>query len=540
MKKKVLALLMAMALVVSAFAGCSGNGNSSTSEGDTSGSSTTESGDTGDTGDTSGELASLTAIVMRNDTESEYPYPIISQLQEEAGVSIEWQIQTQADWPTQKSVLLASGEIPDLFFGTVLEDSEVSDGLFIDWNSNGYLDMAPNIKEFLDSTPDAKSMATTAEGQMYGIPNQIAFRPESGDVLYVNKTWCDQLGIDLPTTTDEYFGMLIRFRDEDPNGNGQQDEIGITGYGDLDMLVYAGSLAWAFPAFGVVINHSDTHCMVVDGVPQYQPITDNYRAAVEWLNKLWVEKLIDQEYFSLDFPTQAAKYRGETLLVGSGCGWTMSNNVGENIDDYELIAPLKGPKGDQYWNSSAWYYKLYPNRVCISAKCENVEKAIKFVDLCYDQYNGFQITYGSEGIGVDKDEEGNPVFLDVPEGYTDPEYKFMNGLDVSAPTWASDEFVASIGGENDAKEKYENDVFYSEWFLPESRMPYIVYDSVTMDELVILKTDINTYVQQSLTDFIMNGVTDDKWNAYVDQLYKMGLERLIEIYTEGYNSVQGE
>ena len=37
----------------------------------------------------------------------------------------------------------------------------------------------------------------------------------------------------------------------------------------------------------------------------------------------------------------------------------------------------------------------------------------------------------------------------------------------------------------------------------------------------------------------MNGVTDDKWNAYKDQLNKMGLERLVEIYTEGYNSTQG-
>ena len=70
-------------------------------------------------------------------------------------------------------------------------------------------------------------------------------------------------------------------------------------------------------------------------------------------------------------------------------------------------------------------------------------------------------------------------------------------------------------------------------------MPYIVYDNVTMDELTILKTDINTYVQQSVADFIMNGVTDDKWNAYKDQLNKMGLERLVEIYTEGYNSTQG-
>ena len=165
MKKKVLALLMAMALVVSAFAGCSGGGNSSASGSDNSGSSATESGDTGSA---SGETVALTAVLIRNSTDGEFPYPIITKLQEEAGVTIDWQVESQADWPTHKSVLLASGKTPDIFFGTDLKDGEVDDGLFIDWNSNGYLDMAPNIKEFLDAVPDAKSMATTAGGQMYG------------------------------------------------------------------------------------------------------------------------------------------------------------------------------------------------------------------------------------------------------------------------------------------------------------------------------------------------------------------------------------
>ena len=80
MKKKVLALLMAMALVVSAFAGCSGGGNSSASGSDNSGSSATESGDTGDTGSASGETVALTAVLIRNSTDGEFPYPIITKL----------------------------------------------------------------------------------------------------------------------------------------------------------------------------------------------------------------------------------------------------------------------------------------------------------------------------------------------------------------------------------------------------------------------------------------------------------------------------
>ena len=84
-------------------------------------------------------------------------------------------------------------------------------------------------------------------------------------------------------------------------------------------------------------------------------------------------------------------------------------------------------------------------------------------------------------------------------------------------------------------EKYRNDVYYSEYFLNESKMPYIVYDADTLQELSILKTDINSYIKQSFADFVVNGVTDDSWNAYLDQLNRMSVDKLIQIYTDGYN-----
>lgn len=532
MKKRLTAILLAAALLLTLLAGCTGGETSSPASKSSKAGTESQSASTG--GEDSAEPVKLSAVTLRGTTDGNFPYPIIEELAKQANVEVTWQVEASADWKTKKSVLLASGKLPDLFFGPDLLDSEVNTGSFLDWTP--YLDKAPNIKRFLDETPDARAMATTAEGKIYGIPNMIAFRPESGDVLYVNKTWCDQLNIALPKTTEEFYQMLIAFRDQDPNGNGEKDEIGITGVGanNNDNLTEAGTLAWIFPAFGVVINHNDSYCMVKDGVPEFQPTTENYRKALEYINKLWTEGLIDSEYFGLDFATQAAKFRGETLLLGSGSGWTMSNNTGNNLEHYELIDPLIGPDGDQYWSSSAYYYKVYVNKAAISASCADPDAAVRFFDLCYDEYNGFQITYGSEGVAVDKDADENPEFLDVPEEYTDPEFKFLHGLDTVAPTWASPEFVSSIGGENDAMEKYNSDVRYGKYFLPESRMPYIVYDTATLDEMAILKTDIKSYVQQSLVDFIMNGVTDEKWDSYKNQLEKMNLSRLVEIYTEGY------
>ena len=113
----------------------------------------------------------------------------------------------------------------------------------------------------------------------------------------------------------------------------------------------------------------------------------------------------------------------------------------------------------------------------------------------------------------------------------------MNSMGIGAPAYASPEFEASITGENTNMDKLEADEFYSQWFLEESRMPYVTYDNDTLAELSILQTDINEYVLQSLATFITDGVTDKSWNAYVERIDAMGLDRLLEIYTEGYNSV---
>ena len=530
-KAKILAAALALVVACMPFTGCGGQSTSSSAA---PASGAVSSGAAGQE-----EPVKLTAYISHISDTDRFPMPVLETLAQEANVEIEWTVMNMGDWRTQKSVILASGELPDIVFGCAMTDADVSTGSFIDLAP--YIDSAPNIKRFFEESPDAMAMAADTEGAIYALPGQPALRPYSGDVLYVNQVWLDQLGMEAPTTTEEFFDMLVRFRDEDPNGNGIQDEIGFSGYagggGTASVISTAGELGWVFPAFGVVMNHSDTYCMVKDGVPEFQPVTDNYRAAVEYIARMWKENLMDHEFWTLDFNGCAAKYRSDPLTVGAGSGWTVANNAGDNAQYYTMIEPLEGPNGDKYWNSSAYFYKLNDNRAAISTNCKNVEAAMRFLDVCYEEYAGLQLAYGSEGVAVGRDSAGNPTFLETPDGYTDEEWSMMNSMGIGAPAYASPEFEASITGENTNMDKLEADEFYSQWFLEESRMPYVTYDNDTLAELSILQTDINEYVLQSLATFITDGVTDQSWNAYVERIDAMGLDRLMEIYTEGYNSV---
>ena len=65
------------------------------------------------------------------------------------------------------------------------------------------------------------------DGNLYTLPQIDGYRPKCVNVMMINQTWLDKLGLEKPTTLGELKDVLIAFRDKDPNGNGKQDEIAI-------------------------------------------------------------------------------------------------------------------------------------------------------------------------------------------------------------------------------------------------------------------------------------------------------------------------
>ena len=62
--------------------------------------------------------------------------------------------------------------------------------------------------------------------------------------------------------------------------------------------------------------------------------------------------------------------------------------------------------------------------------------------------------------------------------------------------------------------------------------PVVNYTAEQSEEIASLTVDIYKYVNETWASWIVNGGIDEQWDAYVDQLNQMGLERLMEIYQE--------
>lgn len=107
--------------------------------------------------------------------------------------------------------------------------------------------------------------------------------------LSYRQDWAEALGVELPenATPDDVYNMLYAFTYNDPDGNGQDDTIG------MEMTSYTGPFDIIQTWFGCGNGWQD-----VDG--QLMPVwtTDNYFEAVEYIKKLYDDGLMPKDFYS--------------------------------------------------------------------------------------------------------------------------------------------------------------------------------------------------------------------------------------------------
>ena len=226
--KRTAALLMAAGLSLSMLAGCGTPGQDSTSASPGAEQNATVSAAEGYT--------YKIATVRWNDT---WPTDfltdgVMGDLAKEADIDIEWQIYYSNDFGEQKALLFASDDLPDAFFGSCgLGDSDIVQ------NKEKLLELTdlineetmPNLMKIFEEDPTMRMACTDRNEQIYSLPKKIPFRPKLNSQNYINKEWLDNLNLEMPTNYDELKEVLIAFKEQDADGDGDpNNEIPISGY----------------------------------------------------------------------------------------------------------------------------------------------------------------------------------------------------------------------------------------------------------------------------------------------------------------------
>jgi putative aldouronate transport system substrate-binding protein len=534
MKKRmrVLGLVLAGALCASACAGC-GSSNGSSSAGSTAAATNENFNKEGLP--IAKNTITLNVLTTRwgsmGDTFTKNQWLV--DLEKQTNVKIKWQVQSLNDWSEQKSIMLASGELPDIIIGDqtfTSEDIVNNQDLFqpMDDLIEQYM---PNYKKALAEYPQIKKVSIFPDGKMYSLAKNLPLRPSVGNQPIINKTWLDKLGLKAPTTVDELENVLKAFKEKDPNGNGKADELPVIGTNKSLNL----NLLYPF----MEADPYDTNFVLESGKPVYKYATAGYKEGVKWLNKLYKEGLIDTEAFTADDTMDTAKNQdANTARVGFTYAWTPDALFGKWSGQYEAIAPIAGPDGTKRAGGDPdGYSSITGNEVEITKTCKHPEIAARWVDQFYTNEASIQNFWGAIGTVIKTNSDGTYELNDPPAGTSADAWYWDQSLRDFGPKYVTKDFQSKIKLSSKSGDGLKLEISkLGEQYLQKDFFPNnIMHTAEEYAEMPTLATDLGNYANATLAKWVTKGGVDAEWDAYQKKLKDMGLDKYVKIQSDAYN-----
>lgn len=475
-------------------------------------------------------------------------------MEEQTGVDIVWEIVPAQDASQRVNLLLASQvDLPDVFMiPSGMTNEVVADmadqGLFVKLD-----DMIEHLgfwyKQRREEDPLLEQILKLPDGHEYTIPKVVLSEPNQlSRRAWINQKWLDNLGLETPTTTDELVEVLRAFKNNDPNGNGKADEIAFMG----------STNGWATYPEDFILNsflkyNRNSPYYLDNGKVEACYDKDAYREGLKYMHQLCaVEGLLDPATYTQDNDQLTQLFNNEEVaLVGLATGggtfiWAPMD--GERVREYAPLAPLKGPEGVQYawWNP---YENYYINEWVITSACENPEVAFRFADFMYSREASMRNRLGEPGVDWVEPEEGAMGIDGKPASYI----PILPWGEVNKSRWDEIGPTYNDFDNNGVKgdDPYELQLYlwnateeYYKPYKPPIEMchnPQLYYTPEDARRLSEINTDLQSYVQQSLAEFV-TGVRDPnddaQWEAYLNELKALGYEEYISIVQARYDSME--
>lgn len=408
MKRKI-SILLAATMTAAVFTGCGGGSsqNAAPQGGQNQGSqeTTAAAGETTAGGGASAENGGVTFTfskvsypsVTLPDGQTSGDNAVIDYIRDKYGVNmvLDWQAES-SEYNNKLSLNIASGSLPDIFYcdnyRTFMQLAQ--NGLLADL-TDIYEDNISDTIKGIDKTYNGRNFEpVTIDGRIMAIP--AGNLDGQQNLLWLRKDWLDNLGLDVPETFDELEKVLTAFVNDDPDGNGLDDTVGLVvsateavkGYNHnygLEPVFYAFG---AYPTYWMEDENGEVY---------YGSTGEQMKDALSLLHDWYAKGLIDKQFATRigSGETEAVFTSGQGGAFFGPVHATSIIDAYTNNPDVELV-PVIGPlSADGKMN----YVLPSPmsSMLCISSKCSDPAKAIEIIGIGNDLYRGF-------------DEEANKIF----------------------------------------------------------------------------------------------------------------------------------
>lgn len=559
MKKKIITLLLATAMVLGTLSGC-GSQKSPTAGTDAAVAADTQtkaSEEAVNEQQTEGEESQRIAdgdvtltiyCAFQDNARAHYKdlgdNPVVQKIEEMAGVKLEFIHAPAGDDGSFFQQLLASGEYPDLFATNEFQlkypggvEGAVEDGIIM--NVDDLIEKyATNFNRWVAESDDPL------------IQNKI--RSDNGSIVKFGtiwlppfddgKTWygimarkdlLDKYNLEAPVTIDEYTNVLRTFKD-----NGVKVPLAISAFTEAAMVANNPIAS----AFGVSVNDFQ---LDDSGNVHYSRTMDGYKDFLTLLNSWYKEGLIDDDFISRKLVDSTKLFQNGTAGMVFEHSITIKGDLtaGKAIDpDFDLVAceyPRINAEDKLHLthvvssvNSFSWQ---------VASTTKHPEEAVKFVDFLMNDEVVRMTAWGTEESGCyTEDAEGNRTYTDFvlnnPDGL---EYGTVRDLYACSPfqikyDQQQEEQMYTLPQDTGSWPIWQRDNDNA-WRMP----AWLTLTTEESGEVADIKTKLDNYSDEMVYKFIFGEASiENDWNTFVDTLKGLGSERAEEIYKAAYDRYQ--
>jgi putative aldouronate transport system substrate-binding protein len=460
----------------------------------------------------------------------------------------------------KRQISLASGDYPDAYILTAYID-QFSQADLVKYGQQGVLvplndlidQYAPNIKAALDSNADFKAFSTAPDGKIYGLPAYAqCFHCSYPNKMWLNTKWLEKVNLQMPKTTEDFKKVLEAFKTQDPNENGAKDEVPLSGSTeDFGVRV----IPFLMNAF--VYDDDRNHLNLTNGKVESAAVKEEWKQGLAYIKSLYDEGLIDPGAFTQN--AEAYKKIGENgdaqiLGVGAGMHPAIFVNIdvgNKNSKDYNPVPPLSGPNGVSFATHDGGGVAPGAKFAITNKASEEAKIAlIKLVDYMFTPLGQTNGASGMEGIDWRQPKAGEKALGDVapmvaPIPAVEGEAPRNAGWSGMAHFYMPREYRDSwVQGEDIYDSANYERRLHQATLLYQGKEPKDLFpiwalwiDPADIDEASILQTNIRTYIDQNSLQFVTGNKDLNKdWDAYVNGLKDLKLDRYLEILQKAYEA----
>jgi len=554
--KKLMALLMATSMMLAA-AGCGQTAENEKEEKPAS--SPAQSQEKEETPSAESEVPAepdKITMLVADKYVADYETNQLSLLVEEyANVDIEFISVPRDELATKLSLMVNGGsDLPDMISTVGLPSTFDYGTAGVYLPLNDYLNDPEKMPNFNKIREEDRSImiggVVQPDGNVYAA---TWFHPGAPGPYYtrafINQDWLDAVDMDMPTTTEEFYQVLKAFKEQDPNGNGVADEIPAI---SADKGGFA--IAYLMNPFIYVQKDAVEYVNIDENGKAYPAfVTDEWKQGLEYMHKLVSEELLTSVSFTQDNSEFNAIVQSQPVGVYfSG----LYDNVQDVMYNYEPLPTLTGPNGDNFITICSY---TPTETMAIFADTENLDACIRVMDAFYDRDISAHEWRGELGVDWTTEVPDGYVLSQPVEGVDKPGWITLVpqwGVPSNTKIWMNycpgylaandplsqgcegvlmDENATDISAVSSRQIAKLISVQMESGTYLKNQLKRVLLEESDQIEFADLKTQISTYVAESIVRFATGDMDLSEWDNYIKTLEDMGLDRFIELIQNGYD-----